>query len=82
MVGLSKGELTFLHPKIHSKEATIMCSRNAAIEDFEYVMRVLSQGDFPVASFITHEVDYTEMIEHFDSWIKPETGVIKAMVSF
>jgi len=80
LVGLSKGELTYSHPKIHAKEMTLMCSRNATIEDFEHVIRVLNQ--FPTESFITHSVDFTEMIENFDSWLDPKTGVIKATVSF
>lgn len=80
LVGLSKGELTYLHPEIHAKETTLMCSRNATIEDFEKVISVLDQ--FPTDSYITHNVPYTEMIENFDAWIDPETGVIKATVDF
>lgn len=80
LVGLSKGELTFLHPKIHAKEATILCSRNATTEDFEHVIDILQQ--FPTVSFITHSVHFSEMIENFDSWTNPETGVIKATVDF
>ncbi len=80
LVGLSKGDLTFAHPKIHAKESTIMCSRNATLEDFEHVIDVLPQ--FPTGSFITHNVSYTEMISNFDSWTKPETGVIKATIDF
>lgn len=80
LVGLSKGDLTFTHPKIHAKETTIMCSRNATTEDFEHVISVLDQ--FPTSSFITHNVPFTEMIENFDSWTKPATGVIKATVDF
>ncbi|MFY0625762.1 MAG: zinc-binding alcohol dehydrogenase family protein [Reichenbachiella sp.] len=82
LVGLSKGELTFTHPKIHAKETTIMCSRNATTEDFEHVINVLNSGEFPTQSFITHNVDFTDMIANFDSWLKPETGVIKATVNF
>ncbi|GAA4238358.1 L-galactonate oxidoreductase [Postechiella marina] len=80
LVGLSKGELTYTHPKVHAKEMTLMCSRNATTEDFEHVISVLDQ--FPTESFITHNVPYTEMIANFDSWLKPETGVIKATVDF
>ncbi|MCW2120941.1 zinc-binding alcohol dehydrogenase family protein [Flavobacterium sp. 7A] len=80
LVGLSKGELTYTHPKIHAKEMTLMCSRNATTEDFEHVISVLNQ--FPTDSFITHSVPFTEMIENFDSWLNPETGVIKATVVF
>ncbi|MEW4922874.1 zinc-binding alcohol dehydrogenase family protein [Algibacter sp. 2305UL17-15] len=80
LVGLSKGDLTYSHPKVHSKEMTLMCSRNATTEDFEHVISVLDQ--FPTDSFITHNVPYTEMIANFDSWLNPETGVIKATVDF
>ena len=80
LVGLSKGELTYTHPKIHAKEMTLMCSRNATTEDFEHVINVLDQ--FPTESFITHNVSFTEMISNFESWTKPETGVIKATVNF
>ena len=80
MVGLSKGELTYSHPKIHAKEMTMMCSRNATIEDFEYVISVIDQ--FPTDTFITHRVSYVEMIDRFDGWLNPESGVIKAIVNF
>ena len=80
LVGLSKEELCYSHPKIHAKETTLKCSRNATIEDFEFVIKHLKE--FPTASFVTHEVHYTEMISNFDSWLDPKTGVIKAMVNF
>jgi 2-desacetyl-2-hydroxyethyl bacteriochlorophyllide A dehydrogenase len=82
LVGLYKGELTFNHPAIHSKETSIICSRNAALEDFEYVVKVMEDGDFPTESFITHNVDFTEMIVNFESWLDPSSGVIKATVNF
>lgn len=80
LVGLFKGELTYFHPKVHAKEMTLLCSRNATIEDFEYVISILDQ--FPTASFITHNVSFIEMINHFDSWLDVETGVMKATVNF
>lgn len=82
LVGLSKGELVFEHPEIHAKETTIMCSRNATLEDFEHVMAVLQDGNFPIASFITHNVHFGDMIANFDSWLDPANGVIKATVNF
>ena len=80
LVGLSKGDLTYSHPKIHAKETTIMCSRNATLEDFQFVIKHLKE--FPTQSYITHQVNFSEMIKHFDSWLDPETGVIKAMIKF
>ena len=82
LVGLSKADLSFNHPTIHAKETTIMCSRNATMEDFKHVISVLKTGGFPTGSFVTHRVGFTEMIDRFDSWTNPDSGVIKAMVDF
>ncbi|MCL4140935.1 UNVERIFIED_CONTAM: hypothetical protein GTU68_014973 [Idotea baltica] len=81
LVGHHKGDLTFNHPFIHSRETTLMCSRNATIEDMLKVKEVLESGVFPTDAYVTHEVSFEEMIENFDSWLKPETGVVKAMLS-
>ena len=78
LVGLFKGALTYTHPAIHAKETTLLCSRNATVEDFEKVIRNIHQ--FPTESFVTHRVPFTEMISHFENWLIPDTGVLKAMV--
>ncbi len=80
LVGLYKDELTFAHPKVHAKEMTLMCSRNATTEDFMHVMRLLNQ--FPSQSFVTHNVLFSEMIDHFDSWLDSSNGIIKATIDF
>ncbi|MEO1010075.1 MAG: zinc-binding alcohol dehydrogenase family protein [Bacteroidota bacterium] len=82
LVGLSKGKLTFTHPAIHAKETSILCSRNATLEDFEHVISVLEAGQFPMDSFVTHNVAHNEMISNFDEWLDPQNGVIKATVDF
>ena len=82
LVGLYKDDLCFNHPHLHKKEGSILASRNATFKDFYQVIDMLKTGSFPATDYITHEVHFTEMIDHFDSWIKPETGVIKAMVNW
>ena len=81
LVGHHKGDLSFNHPFIHSRETTLMCSRNATIEDMLRVKKVLEGGEFPTEAYITHEVPFEQMIRNFDSWLQPETGVVKAMLS-
>ena len=78
LVGLSKGELTFIHPKIHAKESTIMCSRNATLEDFENVIDILPR--FPTDTFITQEITFDNVVDKFKSLIMPENHVIKAVI--
>lgn len=79
-VGLVKAELSFNDPEFHKREMTLMGSRNATIEDFSAVQEAMRSGSIDVASFITHRVPFAEMINHFDSWLKPESKVIKAIV--
>lgn len=82
LVGLSKGEINFMHPAIHAKETTLMCSRNATFDDFRWVQEVLLSGQFPTAAFITHTLPYQEMITQFPNWLSPEYGVIKAVTNW
>jgi threonine dehydrogenase-like Zn-dependent dehydrogenase len=82
LVGLYRGVLTFDHPGIHSKEASILCSRNATRDDFQSVVALLQKKRFPLEAYVTHEVTHRDMISHFNDWLRPELGVIKAMVDF
>jgi len=80
LVGLQKGEICFSHPEFHKREATLMSSRNATRKDFEHVMACMKKGLVKPTTYITHRVRFDEVKDHFESWLKPETGVIKATV--
>jgi 2-desacetyl-2-hydroxyethyl bacteriochlorophyllide A dehydrogenase len=81
LVGLQKGEIAFSHPEFHKREATLMSSRNATRADFEYVMDCIKSGKVKPETYITHRVNFDSVIDNFGSWLDPETGVIKAMIS-
>ena len=80
-LGLSKEVLSFSHPVIHAKETSLLCSRNATWDDFEQVIDYLKSGRFPVSGYITNQLPFTEMVDHFADWMDPRAGVIKAMVN-
>ncbi|MES2108615.1 MAG: zinc-binding alcohol dehydrogenase family protein [Bacteroidota bacterium] len=80
LIGLQKGDITFSHPEFHKREGTLMSSRNATREDFEYVINCLDNGHINPKNYITHKVGFDEVAGKFESWLKPEAGVIKAMV--
>jgi len=82
LVGLYKGDLTFNHPFLHSHETTLLSSRNATMADILKVKAMLEKGLFPASAFITHRVHFDDMTDHFESWTRAETGVIKALVHF
>jgi len=80
LVGLQKSEISFSHPEFHKREGTLMSSRNATREDFEHVIHSMKQGLVKPTNYITHRVQFNEVKDQFESWLKPETGVIKATV--
>lgn len=79
-VGITTDEITFPHPILHRKEMTIKGSRNALPSDFRRIIRLIEDGTIDTNPWITHRTPFDEMIANFDSYTKPETGVIKAIV--
>ncbi|MFS0727121.1 zinc-binding alcohol dehydrogenase family protein [Paenibacillus sp. 1P07SE] len=79
-VGLVKADISFHDPEFHKRELTLMGSRNATREDFEAVRRVIAKGDIDIERYITHRADFGGMIDVFEDWLLPESGVIKAVV--
>lgn len=80
LVGLQKGEICFSHPEFHKRESTLMSSRNATRKDFEHVISSIKNGLISPENFITHNVQFHEIIDEFPKWLDPENKVIKAMV--
>lgn len=79
-VGLFKGEVTFNDPYFHSHEMTLIASRNATSADFDHVIASLQNGSVSLDGWITHQATPEQLITDFESWTKPETGVIKAVL--
>lgn len=82
MVGLTKGELTFHHPSLHAKETTLMNSRNATREDFEFVLNVLRKKKFNTNAYITSKVSYDAILSEFDAWSAPDSKEIKVVTNW
>ena len=80
LVGLQKGNIEFSHPEFHKREATLMSSRNAIQQDFEYVIDCIKKRYVNPADFITHRVPFENTSKEFAGWLNPANGVIKAMI--
>lgn len=80
LIGLQKGEISFSHPEFHKREATLMSSRNATRPDFEQVIASLKNGKLDPGAYITHRVKFESVKDEFAKWLRPENGVVKAMV--
>ncbi|HYE29849.1 MAG TPA: zinc-binding alcohol dehydrogenase family protein [Methylomirabilota bacterium] len=81
-VGITQQEISFLHaPVLHRRELTIMASRNAVASEFKRIISAIEDGQLNTDPWITHRTTFDELIARFPSYTKPETGVIKAMVT-
>ncbi|MEO7911297.1 MAG: zinc-binding alcohol dehydrogenase family protein, partial [Roseiflexaceae bacterium] len=79
-VGLAQGDVTFHDPFFHRREITILASRNALPADFTQIIGQIESGAIDTQPWITHHADGATMIETFATWLRPESGVIKAML--
>ena len=79
-VGITTAEISFPHPLLHRPEMTIKGSRNALPSDFSRIIRLIEEGTIDTEPWITHRVSFDQMVENFESFTRPETGVIKAIV--
>jgi alcohol dehydrogenase len=79
-VGITTDEVTFPHPALHRPEMTIKASRNALPADFSRIIRLIEDGTIDTTRWITHRTSFDEVIAEFESFTRPETGVIKAIV--
>jgi alcohol dehydrogenase len=81
-VGITQQEVSFPHaPIMHRRELTVMASRNALPGDFTRIISLIEAGRIDTRPWITHRAKFDEMIAVFPTWLKPESGVIKAIVS-
>ena len=79
-VGITTQEISFPHPLMHRRELTLLGSRNALPADFKRIIELIEEGRINTGPWITHRAGVDEMIGQFPNWLKPETGVVKAMV--
>lgn len=82
LIGLQLDEISFSHPEFHKREATLMSSRNATREDFQWVADSIGQQKLDPTLFISHRIAFDDVAAQFPDLINPSLGVIKAMVSF
>jgi alcohol dehydrogenase len=65
---------------MHRREMTFLASRNAVSPEFTRIVRLIEGGMLDTRPWITHTAPFDAMIGEFTRWMKPETGVVKAMV--
>lgn len=79
-IGIFPGEVVFQDPNFHRRELTLLASRNALPSDFGRIISQIEAGVIDTSPWITCRAPLEEVPSVFDSWTRPESGVLKAMI--
>jgi alcohol dehydrogenase len=79
-VGIAPAPVALDSLLLHRREVTVLASRNSLPTDFTRIIRQIETGSINTQQWLTHTAGFEEFIAVFPTWLKPATGVIKAMV--
>lgn len=80
LVSVVRDTISFSDPEFHKRETTLLASRNAQPVDFAEVVRQMIGGKVPTRALNTHRGSLEEAPSLFQQWLRPEAGVIKAIL--
>ncbi|HLV98652.1 MAG TPA: zinc-binding alcohol dehydrogenase family protein [Ktedonobacterales bacterium] len=80
-VGLSQSDITFSDPLFHSREVTLLASRNALAADFNSIIAALESDMFSLAPWMTHHATLETAADAFAQWSAANSLVIKGLIS-
>ena len=80
LISIVNDNITFSDPEFHKREATLLGSRNATMEDFETVLGAMRAGLIPDAALNTHRLPLSQVPTEFARLLDPAQGVVKAIV--
>jgi 2-desacetyl-2-hydroxyethyl bacteriochlorophyllide A dehydrogenase len=80
LVSVVRDTISFSDPEFHKRETSLLGSRNAQPEDFAEVVRQMIAGRVPTRALNTHRGPIEEAPELFKQWLRPEAGVVKAIL--
>lgn len=80
-VGLTGEEIGFRHSNFHRPEGTLLCSRNALPADFTRIIGLIESGHLDTRPWITHRCTLAELPDTMPTYLIPDSGVVKAIVS-
>ena len=80
LISVVRDNITFSDPEFHKREATLFASRNAQPDDFAEVVRQMKAGKVPTRALNTHRGRLDDAPALFRDWLRPEAGVIKAIL--
>ena len=79
-VGLHQGNVVFKDTDFHRREVTLMSSRNALPPNFKFIIKNMENGVIDTSKWITHRVDFNDLVNRFAEFLEPKSRVIKAII--
>lgn len=79
-VGITKEPIPLDDPLFHRRELTLRASRNAIASDFTRILDLIANGRINTNAWISHRARFHELPEAMTDWVKPGSGVVKAVV--
>ncbi len=79
-VGITAQPVELDDPIFHRRELTLLASRNALSADFPRIIQLIESGVIDTQPWITHVGDFDAAPALMPDWVKPETGVVKAVI--
>ena len=79
-VGITTQPISFSHPVLHKPEISLKGSRNALPSDFTRIISLIEDGTIDTDPWVTHRTSFDTVIGEFETFTRPESGVIKAVI--
>ena len=79
-LGLTRDQISFAQPAMHKPEIQIRASRNALPRDFTRIIELIDGGAIDTAAWVSHRAAFAEVPFAFESFTRPESGVVKAII--
>jgi alcohol dehydrogenase len=79
-VGITTQDIAFKHAILHKPEITLKASRNALPSDFGRIIGLIENGTINTDPWITHRTSFDDVIGEFETFTRPESGVLKAII--
>lgn len=80
LVSIVSDRVSFSDPEFHRREATLLGSRNATLADVARVTEAIRCGRIDTTLLNTHRAPLVELPAMLPQWMKPDSGVMKAIV--
>lgn len=79
-VGITSEPVGLNDPLFHRRELTLLASRNAIAADFGRILGLIRDGKIDTDPWITHRLGFPEVPRRFPELLRPENGVVKAVI--